>query len=280
MAEVMQRSSSLPDARASGAIKDKDERKPIARRGAALKGYLPLLDRSSFIYGIGYETCRRNDVLDSMERFRAEGDMPRLWAAVRRAKLDPHLEETPTVAEMARVLAGGTKQKVICENVARRLSQSAFATKDVRVLEKSVKEMESLALGPKVWKDPNHPLLPLVVALIPYLEKLRDLVQEHRAGCARFCSALLAVLETEELSFSPKLEVSLARWLLAFPDAAADLGALVSDDVKAEYWRLTDFIEGTENHTARPANLAPKDARLAELLSTAGEPGDQLVELS
>merc|ERR1719409_1792247 len=120
-----QRSNSLPDLKASPSD-DRAEQKSSEDRAAQLKGYLPYLPRRSYIYGAGFATCRRNEVLKNMERYRDAGDLPRLWAGIRRAKLDAHLDDSPTVNEMHRVLATATKQKTICENVARRLSKSGL----------------------------------------------------------------------------------------------------------------------------------------------------------
>merc|ERR1719265_1604071 len=114
---------------------------------------------------------------------------------------------------MSKVLAHATKHKLICENVARRVVHSAFTTKDVRVLEKALKELEQLQLGPKLWKDPTYPCLRQVPAVTPHLETLRRLVQEHKAGCAAYCAA----------------------WL----------GMLVNRDVQEEFWRLAEAIDRT-----------------------------------
>jgi len=234
---------------------------------------LPLLDRRSYVYGVGYETVRRGEVIDSLERFRSEGDLPRLWAAVRRAKIDAALSDTPTVEGFSNVLACATKYKLICENVARRAADTTFAPKDVRVLEKALKELDQLKLGPKLWKDNRYPLLLRMDSLRPHLETLRRLVQEHRAGCARYCSAWLALMNSGELRSSFDLEVSTARWLLAFPDAAEELGRMVSDGVKLEYWRSIESIEGSISETeiaSQPAELTPKEAHLVKVLVLAG----------
>merc|ERR1719171_932944 len=117
----VQRSNSLPDLGAA--------EQPPAKKGAALKGWLPLLDRRSYIYGVGFETVRRNEVIENLDRFRAEGNLPKLWAAVRRAQLDVHIAETPAVLEAKNVLARATRLKLICENVARRTAKGTFTTK-------------------------------------------------------------------------------------------------------------------------------------------------------
>jgi len=284
---LAQRANSLPDLGTS---------QPPAKRGAAeLKGWLPLLDRRTQVYGVCYETVRRHEVKENMEHFRAEGNLPKLWSAVRRAQLDAQLCDTPSVNDMAHVLAKAARLRLICESVARRAATASFATKDVRVLEAAIKELEELRLGPKLWKDPMYPLLHCIPILLPHLEKLRQLAQEHKAamkpgvGCARFCTAWLAAVKSGELRLAsaieaPRsdfqgelemlstLEVSTARWLLAFPDAMVELGLLVSDDVKAEYWRLTDCIEGKSWKTdgGMPADLSPENAHLAKVLVLAG----------
>lgn len=274
-----QRANSLPDLGTSTIPKDGqvefEQLAPVKAKGggAALKVWLPLLDKRSYVYSVGCENVRRSEVLDNMDRYRSEGDLPRLWAAVRRAKLDFDLSDKFRVHDMANVLARATKHKLICENVARRVANSAFTTKDVRVLEKALKEIEQLQLGPKIWKDPMYPCLRQVPVVTPHLETLRHLVQEHRAGCVAYCAAWLRVVESEELSFSLELEVSTARWLLAFPEATAELGMIVNRDVQEEFWRLAESIDSTgaePEAASRPAGLAPKDAHLAKLLVRAG----------
>lgn len=287
---LAQRASSLPDLGASH---------PPAKRGAAdLKGWLPLLDRRTQVYGVCYETVRRHEVKENMEHFRAEGNLPKLWAAVRRAQLDAQLCNTPSVIDMSHVLARATRLRLICENVARRAAKASFTTKDVRVLEAAIKGLEELKLGPKLWKDPMYPLLHCIPILLPHLEKLRYLAQEHRAamkpgiGCVRFSTAWLAAVKSGELRLASAieapecdaqgkpdmlsaLEVSTARWLLTFPDAMVELGLLVGDDVKAEYWRLTDSIEGKTLRAdggIRSADLSPESAHLADILVLAGNP--------
>lgn len=274
-----QRANSLPDLGTSTLPTDGhvefEQLAPAKAKGggAALKVWLPVLDKRSYVYSVGCENVRRSEVLDNMDRYRSEGDLPRLWAAVRRAKLDFDLSDKYRVHDMAKVLAHATKHKLICENVARRVVHSAFTTKDVRVLEKALKELEQLQLGPKLWKDPTYPCLRQVPAVTPHLETLRQLVQEHRAGCAAYCAAWLRVVESGELRSSFELEVSTARWLLAFPEATAELGMLVNRDVQEEFWRLADAIDrtGAEAPEAdRPVGLALKDAHLAKLLVHAG----------
>lgn len=231
------------------------------------------MDRRSYVYGVGYETVRRSEVVDNLERFRAEGDLPRLWAAIRRAKLDVSLEEAPSVTNMADLLARATKHKLICENVARRVAKATLTTKDVRVLEKALHEIEQLKLGPKLWKDPQYPFLRKVEALVPHLETLRYLAQEHRAGGARYCTAWLDVIDSGKLSDSFDLEVSTGRWLLVFPDADVQLGGIVSDGVMTEYWRLVESIEGAKPQLPSPSNtgeFVSKDNHLAQILVLAG----------
>lgn len=225
------------------------------------------------MYSVGSETVRRHEVIERLELFRSEGDMPRLWAAVRRAKLDVELSEKPTVNNMADIVAKATKYKLICENVARRVADTNFTTKDLRVLEKAFKEIEGLKVGPKVWKDPMYPYLAHVQALRPHLETLRQLVKEHRAGCANYCSAWLAMMDSLKLRSSMDLEVSTAKWLLAFPDSAEVLGGVVSDGVKLEYWRLVESIESTGSEPLRASKaseLKPREAYLTNILVLAG----------
>lgn len=277
-----QRSNSLPDL---GAPKNGSTQEQPVKRGAPapnhpLKRWLPHLEKRSLVYGVCSETVRRHEVIEALERFRSEGDLPRLWAAVRRAKLDVALSDIPSVTNMSQLLAQATKQKVICENIAQRVAKTTFTTKDVRVLEKAVKELEQLQLGPKLWKDTMYPMLGQVEALLPHIERLRHLVQEHRAGCKRYCSAWLAVMKADELASSYDLQVSTARWLLSFPDATAELGGMVSEDVICEFWRLVESTEGGGSdpvEASRPASLAQVDARLAEVLVLAGQPPHQAI---
>lgn len=240
-----------------------------------MKGLLPHLEMRSFVYSANYETVRRSEVVDNLERYRSEGDLPRLWAGVRRAKLDVALSESPAIIDMANVLSRATKQKLICENVARRAAKWEFTVKDVKVLEKSFKELDSLGLGPKLWKDPMYPLLPKVEALRPHMETLRDLAQEYRFGSERYCPAWLETIQRGRLSAFFDLEVSTARWFLAFPDAAEQLGRMVSEEIQQEFWRLSESI--SDGATWKPeeinshGTLAPKDAHLAKILVFAGQ---------
>jgi len=114
-------------------------------------------------------------------------------------------------------------------------------------------------------------------------------------GCARYCAAWLEAVDSGELRLTAPiqsaesatqdgseqlsaLEVSTARWLLAFPDAMVELGLLVGDDVKAEYWRLTDGLEGISSELldTLPDGLSPEDAHLAQILVLAGSPVDEV----
>lgn len=260
-----QRANSLPDL-------GTPPKTPVNHDAAAsLKVWLPKLDKRSYVYGVGFETVRRNEVISNLERFRSEGDLPRLWAAVRRAQLDVALCETATVIAMENVLKRGNKYKLICENVGRRVAKTTLTVKDVTVLERAKAEIEGLKLGPKVWQDPRYPLLHTVVLVFPHLETLRQLAQEHRAGCERFCSAWLDMMGSGKLSTAPDLEVATARWLLAFPDAALHLGEMVGESMKQEYWQIVESIEGSDAAGASgPDGLSSKDARLAEVLVLAG----------
>lgn len=243
-----------------------------------LKAWLPLLDRRSIVYGVGYETCRRNEVIERLEHFRSKGDLPRLWAAVRRAKMDAALDDTPTVNEMSRIFTAASKQRTMCENVARRVEESRLTTKDVGVLKKALKELEQLRIGPNLWKDPvgNRPTLGQVEALLPHLETLQELVKAHRAGSASYCSAWLEMMDSGKLRSSINLEVSTAKWLLAFADSATVLGGVVSEDVKFEYWRLVESIERTGSEPlSSSSELAPKDAHLTKILALAGSLSQQ-----
>lgn len=175
----------------------------------------------------------------SLKRYRSEGELVKLKAAVHNAKLDYELRDRATVDSMLDVVVRATKQKHICEKVVRRALTWNFSVKDARCLEAAVQQLRAMELGPKLWKDPQYPLLPRVQELIPYLPHAQHLSKAFQEGPEAFTAAWVQMMTSDRLSLPLDLEVSTARWLLDLPDPAMLLRKALGDGAK----EILDFAE-------------------------------------
>lgn len=210
--------------------------------GASLKQWLPVLDRRSIVFGACSETIRRGELMESLQRYRSQGDLVKLRTAVHNAKLDYELRDRATVDSMLDIVVRATKQKHICEMVARRAVNWNFSTKDARCLETAVKQLQAMGLGPKVWNDPQYPLLPKAQEIIPHLSHLQHLSKQYREDSVQFTSAWLNTVTSTCLCLPLDLEVSVARWFLD----VADSMTLLTNELGDNATELLDFVESSK----------------------------------
>jgi hypothetical protein len=170
------------------------------------------------------------------------------------------------------IVARVNKPRLICENVARRAAHGHFTRKDARVLEAAAKEIDSLQLGPKVWKDTyRFPYLPPAEKILPLMPIMHHLATEYHKGCSQFCEAWIDVLGEAKLSDSLDLEVSAARWLVDHPDAPTALNDVLGDDAEDvlafvdKHCVPTYPAAGQEEVSKRAAEKFGRETRIARV---------------